>query len=429
MKTWPGSNFRLHIQQTTTDVRLWSDGHAPLSRESYGEASLNSGTMAKNSGRPALPVSDVAAPINVVRDGSSADRRHARGAPLTRSRHDADAHLMHEVSEDLRAALVPDRIGEAVAHQLEASAGKRVRAVLRQRLANELRALLRKHARQGFVDVDPTEVLNDGLADALTEGTAEALAEQFPSALRERLPVAIRAATANGAFAKRAGKAGIEDLADRLGAMTEMAIRQRLHASLRSVVRARLGDVARHDAGELLRIGSSPEDGGVSAADQIAAIADAIENATHDAVVQGIVGRFRVLVVASLHQATGDRLDDGLRRTLALSAMTGGSGKSVERVPGPRIRLDGLGERLQSRVADAIKTRLMEGLRERIETTCRENIDAVLQDRLAGAIRLAIAEQHGSENIDLARLGEMIHYELAEILRARLCDGIRARTA
>ena len=71
----------------------------------------------------------------------------------------------------------------------------------------------------------------------------------------------------------------------------------------------------------------------------------------------------------------------------------------------------------------------MDGLRQRVEATCRENIDEVLRERLAGAIRVAIAEQRGEDSIDSGRLAEVITYELAEVLRARICDGIRARTA
>ena len=186
--------------------------------------------MAKASGRSAHRVSDVAARIDVVRDGTSEDKNHSRATSSRHAMRDGDARLMHEVSADLRAALVPDRIAEAVARQLDAIAGERVHVLLRQHLSNDLRTLLRKHARHGFAELDPSDVLNDALVDALAVGTAETLSEQFPMALRERLPVAIRAATARSAFAKRVGGSGVEDLADRLGAIVEATVRQRLAA-------------------------------------------------------------------------------------------------------------------------------------------------------------------------------------------------------
>jgi len=71
----------------------------------------------------------------------------------------------------------------------------------------------------------------------------------------------------------------------------------------------------------------------------------------------------------------------------------------------------------------------MDGLRERVETTCRDNIEDVLSERLLGAIRVAVVEQRGAEQVDVGRLAEVITYELAEVLRARICDGIRARTS
>lgn len=401
-----------------------------LRRESFGSRSTPAKKMAKISGRTAHRVSDVAARIDVVRDGAAADANRSRAASSSlHTTDDGDARLMHEVSEAMRAALVPDRIAEAVAGQIEATAGARVRVLLRQHLANELRALLRKHARNGFVEVDPADVLNDALADALAEGAAEAIAERFPAALRERLPIALRAATGRSAFVQRVGGTGVEDLADYLGAMAEATIRQRLGPSLRPVVRARLSEVARDDARELLRIAASPEDESLSPADQIASVATAIERATHDRVVRGIVERFRVLVAGSLHHATGERLGDGLRRTLASTALTGHAAEPAGRVPRPRVGFDGLGERLEDPLTQSIRAGLMNGLRERVETTCRENIDEVLRERLAGAIRVAIAEQRGSETVDVGRLAGVINYELAEVLRARICDGIRARTA
>jgi len=385
--------------------------------------------MAKPSGRTAHRVSDVAARIDVVRDGASADKSHSRPASPPRAVHDGDVRLMHEVSEDLRAALVPDRIAEAVAWQLDAVAGERVRVLLRQHLTNDLRALLRKHARHRFAEMDPADVLNDALAEVLAAGTAETLAELFPTALRERLPVAIRAATARSAFAQRVGATGVEDLADRLSAVAEATIRQRLGASLRSVIRERLGEVARDDARELLRVGASPEDGGMSTADQVASVAEAIERAARDRVALGVVERFRALVAGSLLHATGERLGDGFHRTLASTSQVKHAPKPVERAARPRVNLDGLGRRLEGPIAETIRARLVDGLRERVETTCRENIDEVLRERLVGAIRVAIAEQRGAETVDLGRLSEVITYELAEVMRARICDGIRARTA
>jgi hypothetical protein len=143
-----------------------------------------------------------------------------------------------------------------------------------------------------------------------------------------------------------------------------------------------------------------------------------------------VVERFRALVASSLHHATGERLGDGLQRrlTAATAPRDGRESKPGER---PRVRatLDGPSERLERPVAESIRARLMDGLRERVETTCRENIDEVLRDRLLGAIRVAVAEQRGSEKMDPGRLAEVITYELAEVMRARICDGIRARTA
>ena len=335
---------------------------------------------------------------------------------------------MHEVSEDLRAALVPDRIAEAVSRHVESAVSERVRVLLGQHLASDLRALLRRHARNGFVEVDPADVLNDALADALAEGTGETLAEQFSTALRERLPVAIRAATARSAFVQRVGGPGVDDLADRLSAMAEGTIRHSLVSSLRSVIRGRLGEVARDDACDLLRVGASPEDGGLSSADQIASVAEGIESAARERVTSGIVERFRALVASSLHHATGERLGDGLHRTLAASAQMPRSTKPIERA-GSRVNLDRLEERLAGPLTESIRARLMDGLRERVETTCRENIDDVLGERLVGAIRVAVAEQRGAEDVDVVRLAEVITYELGEVLRARICDGIRARTA
>jgi len=373
--------------------------------------------------------SERATPINVVRDGVTNDREHPRAASRVQALHDGDARLIHQVSEDLRAALVPDRIAEAVARQVERAASERVGALLRQRLASDLRALLRKHARNGFVEVDPSDVLNESLAEAIAEGTAETLAERFSAALRERLPVAIRAATARSAFAKRVGSGGVNDLAEHLSALAEASIRHHLVGSLRSVVRGRLSEVARDDARELLRVGASPEDAGLSSADQVASLADAIERAARDRVARGVVERFRVLVASSLHHATGERLGDGLHRTLASTRLDGDAPKTGTRSSRPEFGLDGLDRRLEGPVSDAIRQRLMEGLREQVETTCRENIDEVLRERLVGAIRLAVAEQRGAEQIDAGRLAEVINYELAEVLRARICDGIRARTA
>jgi hypothetical protein len=295
-----------------------------------------------------------------------------------------------------------------------------------------LRTLLRENVRNGFVEIDPSDVLDEALADRLAEGTAEALAEQFSTALRERVPVAIRAATARGAFARRVGATGVDDLAERLGTMAEASIRDHLVASLRSVIRRQLGDVARDDARELLRVAVEPEDGEMSSADQVASLAEAIEGATHDRVVRGVVERFRALVASSLHHATGERLGDGLHLPVVPAPRRGREQKPLGH---PRARLrapvtpDGLAERLERPVAESIRARLIDGLRERVEATCRENIDEVLRDRLLGAIRVAIAEQRGAESVDARRLAEVITYELAEVLRARICDGIRARTA
>jgi len=340
---------------------------------------------------------------------------------------DGDAPLMQEVSEDLRAALVPDRIAEAVARQVDTAVTERVRVLLSRHLTNDLRALLRKHARKGFVDVDPSDVLNEALVDALAEGTSETLNEQFATALRERLPVAIRAATARSAFAKRVGGPGVDDLADRLSAMAEGTIRNHLSTSLRSVIRGRLGEVARDDALDVLRVGASPEDG-VSSADQIASLAEAIERATRECVARGIVERFRALVASSLHHATGERLGDGLHRTLAAPSRPARAATAANGAR-PRVSLDQLGERLEGPLTESIRARLMDGLRERVETTCRDNIEDVLRERLLGAIRVAVVEQRGAEHVDVGRLAEVITYELAEVLRARICDGIRARTS
>ena len=341
---------------------------------------------------------------------------------------DGDAGLLHEVSEDLRTALVPDRIAEAVARQVETAVSERVRVLLGRHLANDLRALLRRHARKGFVDVDPSDVLNDGLADALAEGTSETLVEHLSTALRERLPVAIRAATARSAFAKRVGGPGIDDLADRLSAIAEGTIRHRLVASLRSVIRGRLGEVSRDDARELVRVGASPEDGGMSSADQIASIAEAIERAARERLARGIVERFRTLVASSLYHATGERLGDGLHRTLGGPTHVARGRKAADRAR-PRVSLDQLAERLEGPLTESIRTRLMDGLRERVETTCRDNIEDVLRERLLGAIRVAAVEQRGADHVDVGRLAEVITYELGEVLRARICDGIRARTS
>ena len=371
--------------------------------------------------------SERAAPIDVVRDGATTDRKHPRAASRVHPSRDGDAPLMQEVSEDLRAALVPDRIAEAVARQVDTAVTERVRVLLSRHLTNDLRALLRKHARKRFVDVDPSDVLNDALVDAITEGTSETLNEQFSTALRERLPVAIRAATARSAFARRVGGPGVDDLADRLSAMAEGTIRHHLAASLRSVVRGRLGEVARDDARDVLQVGASPEDG-VSSADQIASLAEAIERAARERVAQGIIERFRALVASSLHHATGERLGDGLHRTLAAPSRPARAATAANGAR-PRVSLDQLGERLEGPLTESIRARLMDGLRERVETTCRDNIEDVLRERLLGAIRVAVAEQRGAEQVDVGRLAEVITYELAEVLRARICDGIRARTS
>ena len=386
--------------------------------------------MAKASGRAALRTSEVAAPIDVVRDGVSEDKKHARATSKLRVRHDGDARLVHEVSEDLRLALVPDRIAEAVARQLETATIERVRASIRQHLSSDLRMLLRKHARNGFIEADPADVLNETLADTIADAIAEALAERFPTALRERLPVAIRAATARGALAKREGGSGIDDLADRLSAMVEAMIRRHLGTTLRSVVRGRVADVAREDAREVLRVGATPEDAGLSPTDQIASVAEAIERAAGDHIARGVIERFRALIAGSLHHATGERLGDSLHRTLArFSSPVVPAARSPVAALRGRSAADDLDRRLEGPLTECIRGRLMEGLKERVETTCRENVDEVLRERLVGAIRLAIAEQRGSEQLDTGRLAEVINYELAEVLRARICDGIRARTA
>jgi hypothetical protein len=372
--------------------------------------------------------SERAAPIDVVRDGEPMDRKHPRAASRMPPPRDGDARLMHEVSEDLRAALVPDRIAEAVARRAETAVHERVRALLGQHLATDLRALLRKHVRTGFVEVDASDVLNDALADVIAEGMSPTLVDQLSTAIHERLPVAIRAATARSALAQRVGGPGIDDLADRLSAMAEGSIRHHLVGSMRAVVRGRLGEVARDDARDLLRLAASPEDGGMSSADQIASLCEAIERAVRERVAGGIVERFRVLVAGSLHHATGERLGDGLHRTLAASRQVGRAPTSVERAR-PRVSADQLGQRLEGPLTESIRTRLLEGLRERVEETCRENIDDVLRERLLGAIRVAVVEQRGAEQVDVGRLAEVVTYELAEVLRARICDGIRARTS
>ena len=211
--------------------------------------------------------------------------------------------------------------------------------------------------------------------------------------------------------------------------MAEATIRQRVGASLRSVIRERLSEVARDDARELLRVGASPEDGGMSTADQVASVAEAIERAARDRVAIGIVDRFRALVAGSLLHATGERLGDGFHRTPASTSHTRQAPKAIDRAARPRVNLDELGKQIERPVAETIRARLMDGLRERLETTCRENIDEVVRERLSGAIRVAIAEQRGAANVDLGRLSEVITYELAEVMRARICDGVRARTA
>jgi hypothetical protein len=378
--------------------------------------------------RKMAKTSDRAAPIDVVRDGGKVDRKHPRAPSRMHAVPDADARLMQEVSEDLRAALVPDRIAEAVTRQVETAVSQRVHVLLGQHLTNDLRALLRKHARRGFVEADPSDVLNDALADAVAEGTKETLIEQFSTALRERLPVAIRAATARSAFAQRVGGPGVDDLADRLSAIAEGTIRHHLVAALRSVIRGRLHEVARDDARDILRVGVSPEDGDMSSADQIASLVEGIERAAHERVARGIVDRFRALVSSSLHHATGERLGDGLHRTLAGPTDVVGAPKATDRAR-PRVSLDQLGERLEGPLTESIRARLMDGLRERVETTCRDNIEDVLRERLLGAIRVAVAEQRGADHVDVGRLAEVVTYELAEVLRARICDGIRARTS
>ena len=385
--------------------------------------------MAKAPGRAALRPSDIAAPIDVVRDGASTNKKHARLSSPLRNLSEGDLRIMHEVSEDLRTALVPDRIAEAVARQLEPLVVDRVRAVLQQRLTTDLRALLRKHARHQFAEVDAADVLNETLADALTDDAAEALSDRFAPALRERLPVAIRAATTRGAFAHRVGRAGIEDLAERLSAVAETTIRHRIVGTLRSVVRLRLDEVSREDARELLQAAASSGDGTRASADQIASVADGIERAAHDRVVRGIMERFRALVASSLHHATGERLGDGLHRTLAFADNAGQAREPFARAGHEKLARDGLAERLEGPLTEAIRERLMDGLRERVAATCRENIDDVLRERLIGATRVAIAEQSAAGTVDGARLAEVITYELGEVLRARICDGIRARTA
>jgi len=385
--------------------------------------------MSKTSGRAAPRATDIATPIDVVRDGASTGARHSRIASPAHRLSDGDLRIMREVSEDLRAALVPDRIAEGVARQLEPLIAERIASVLHKQLATDLRVLLKKYARTGFAEFDPSDLLNETLADALTSELADALFDRSASALRERLPIAIRAATARGAFARRVGASGIEDLADRLSAIAETTIRQRAAGSLRSVIRGRLGEIARDDARELLRPTSSSEDGARVGADTASSIGDAIVRAAHHRLVRGVMERFRALVASSLHHATGERLGDGLHRTLALSNNAGGAHKSPERVGHPLMAHGGLAERLENAIAPSIRAHLMDGLRDRVESTCRENIDQVLRERLAGATRVALAEQHGSEAVDGARLAEVITYELAEVLRARICDGIRARTA
>ena len=386
-------------------------------------------SKASERGRGARRTSDVATPIKVVRDGvTTIGTKHPRAAARAHALRDSDARLMRDVSEELRAALVPDRIAEAVARQVEGAAGDRIRVLLRKHLASDLRALLRRNVRNGFVEIDPSDILNEALADTIAAGTAETLVEQFSTALRERLPVAVRAATAHGAFARRLGAGGVDDLADRLSVMAEATIRRDLVASLRSVVRGRLAEVARDDARELLRVAVEPEDGEMSSEDQVASLAEAIETATRERVVRGVVERFRALIASSVHHATGERLGDGLHRSLVPVSRTGGESKPPARPRAP-VTPDGLGERLERPVAESIRARLVDGLRERVEATCRENIDEVLRDRLLGAIRVAIAEQRGTENVDAGRLAEVITYELSEVLRARICDGIRARTA
>jgi hypothetical protein len=354
-----------------------------------------------------------------------------REHPSRRSVDDMRPQL-RELGDAVRDAMIPDRLAEAMAHRLQRGVSDGIRDVLRECLARELRNALQDAAMRGGDSSRAMALLNVRLSDAIEDRARDVLSEGTPELVGERLPNALRAAVADTAFVRRFGPMAIDDLAERMQTAVTKAVRQRLRDGLRHVLRARFADLARERLSESFRsaVAAGHDDSDAGDAGAVAAtLGEAIEHAIHERLLGGVMDRFRSIVSNSLHEATGERVGDGLSQTLSWAAGQHASITAGASRAGSAESFLRLAQAVERPVGDAVRSRLIDGLRERIEATIRTNVDEVLHERLAGAVRNGIAQQADAEKIDTERLADAIHYELAEVVRARICDGIHARTA
>jgi hypothetical protein len=385
-------------------------------------------TARQTNGTVASRPADVPTIINVVREVARAHRNGNHETPHTT---DDDRRVRRELSDTIRESFIPDRLAETMVHRFERVVGHEIRELLRVRLARELRGALRD-AAIGVADQRRTRaLLSNRVSDAIEERVRVTLTEGFPAVLRDRLPAAVHAAIAETAFAAQNDGLLVDDFVDRVLAIAETAIRQRLHDGLRGVLRNRVADVARERLSEAVQTvaGKRADDGD---ADRIAAsLGGEIEAALHDRALTGVMARFRAIVANSVHEAIGERMHDVLAHSVR-----GGNGRGAARSNPSRAdrgsgagTLDRLASTIEGPIAEEVIRQIADGLHERVDAALRSNLSDTLRDRLPGAIRLAVLDQASSDVVNLERLADMIHYELAEIMRARVCDGIRARTA
>jgi hypothetical protein len=135
-------------------------------------------------------------------------------------------------------------------------------------------------------------------------------------------------------------------------------------------------------------------------------------------------------------QALGPRLAQELRSTARGAARDKPEAGDAAEILHDRLasarqghagpRFERMAEVLTQPVADAVRDRLADGLRDRIDAVVREKVEEVLRERLAGTIRSTLAEQYAGDGIDTSRLIDAIHYRLADVLQARIGEGLRA---
>src|SRR6476646_1250662 len=127
------------------------------------------------------PDTDSSSPIDVAREPeNSGKERRKRGRQW-----DRNGEEFKELSERMRDAVLRQRVLEGIGERLEGAVRDRVRDVLKQRFARDLRRALRDVALSKADPGAVSDLLSDQLSDAIEDRVVDALREQLGGALRE----------------------------------------------------------------------------------------------------------------------------------------------------------------------------------------------------------------------------------------------------